>query len=307
MNIREIIKDGNICDENNIIRDCEFDRFYLLGKVKPERKKVITFIESEKYIDEVLQGEIEAVVCTKSIEEAITEQFNGGILISDNPRITFFELYNQSLKTYPKDDKETYIGANCNIHESVIIPKNNVYIGDNAVIEPYVVIEEGTNIGDNVIIEPGVKLGTAAFYHIYSENKHVFVKSSGTLFIDSNVTIHSNTMIEKSALGGQTFIGKDVSIDNNTLIGHDSYVGDSVRIAASSTLAGGVYIGEKTQLGVSVSIAPNVHIGKNVQLSIGAVVTKDVPDSVRYSGNFAIEHSLFLRNLKQQVKKDGLL
>ena len=39
-------------------------------------------------------------------------------------------------------------------------------------------------------------------------------------------------------------------------------------------------------------------IGKNCKISIGSVVTRDVEDGAQVSGNFAIEHSKFIDNLK---------
>lgn len=291
-----------------ILNDCEVDRFYLLGKIKPAdlQIKLFTFVENIKYMDDVIKSGVSGILCTEETADAVCGISDIGIAVTDNPRIAFFELYNRFVDMNVTPPVKTHIGENARIHPSVIIPENNVHIGNGAHIGAYTVIEEGVHIGDNVFIEPACRVGMSAFYHIYSGEDHVFVKSSGTLRIEDNVSIHSGTSLEKGAMGGETYIGNDVSIDNNVLVGHDSILEDNVRVAGGSTIAGGVFIGKKTQLGVGVSIAPNVHIGKGSQISVGAAVTKEVPDGVRYSGNFAIEHSAFLKDLKKRLKEAQL-
>lgn len=286
-----------------LVKDCDVDRFYLLGKDKPQNMSLLTFAEKEKFIGDVLQSGVAGIICTKEIAESVSRTFPGGLAYAKNPRTAFFKLYNHFVEVNSTPPVKTHIGKNVRIHPSVVIPENNVSIGDGTHIGAYTVIEEGVHIGENVFIEPCCRIGMSAFYHIYSEDEHVFVTSSGLLFIDDNVSVHSGSSLEKGALGGTTYIGKDTAIDNNVLIGHDSVLGEAVRVAGGSTIAGGVHIEEKTQLGVGVNVAPNVHIGRDSQISVGAAVTKDVPDGVRYSGNFAIEHEAFLRALKKKLKE----
>lgn len=282
-----------------IVNDCDFDAFYLIGKPKQDGVSAVTFMEDIKYIDAVLEANVVGVICgPEHVDTLYERKFKGGICTSDNPRIDFFNLYNLYHTSNKIQPVKTTIGTNCNIHDTAVISEYDVIIDDNVEIGPYVVIEAGTHICEGVTIEAGCKLGVSAFYHIYSGGERVTVKSTGCLMVDRNVYIHSNCVMEKGVLGGMTHIGKNVSVDSHALVSHDVNVDDNCRIAGGVILAGFVVIGANTQLGMSVNVAPNVKIGKNVQLSIGAVVTKDVPDSSRYSGNFAVDHEHFIKYIK---------
>ena len=46
----------------------------------------------------------------------------------------------------------------------------------------------------------------------------------------------------------------------------------------------------------------NQMIGNKAKISIGSVVTKPVMENERVTGNFAIEHSKFLENIKKSLQ-----
>ena len=60
-----------------------------------EDKQILTFLTDEKYISEIIvNNSISCVITTKEIAEKLKD-LNYGILISENPRKTFFELHNK--------------------------------------------------------------------------------------------------------------------------------------------------------------------------------------------------------------------
>ena len=82
------------------------------------------------------------------------------------------------------------------------------------------------------------------------------------------------------------------------MVGHDTWIGEDVIAAANITFGGWAEVGDNTFVGVQSCIAPMTKVGKNCKISMGAVVTKDVADNSQVSGNFAIDHKLYIEHLK---------
>ena len=55
--------------------------------------------------------------------------------------------------------------------------------------------------------------------------------------------------------------------------------------------------------GLSATIRNGITIGNGARINLGSVVTKDVTLGESVTGNFAINHSKFLLNLKNQIKQ----
>lgn len=72
---------------------------------------------------------------------------------------------------------------------------------------------------------------------------------------------------------------------------------------ACSLLGGRVQSGENAYFGPNCTVKNGLKIGKNAKISMGAVVTQDVADNETVTGNFAIEHSKFLKIFKKLLKK----
>ena len=284
-----------------IIRDCEFNNLYLVGKEFDSTKKNVSFVGDVKYMKEFLEYDIKGVICTESVAESLEGAYSGGIIIAENPKTTFFEIHNYLAEQKVKWE-ENEIEPSAIIHSSAIIADRGVHIGKNVVIYSNVTIKEGSYIGDNSIIREGCVIGGPAFYYFGEDDNRTLVKSTGTVKIGKNVELHSNVIVEKGVMYGETLIDDNTKIDNCVVVGHDVKISKNCTIAGNGDLAGGVRIGENTFLGVLVAVAPNVHIGKNAKLSSGAVVTKDVPDDEHFSGNFAIEHRKYISHIKEISK-----
>jgi sugar O-acyltransferase (sialic acid O-acetyltransferase NeuD family) len=79
-------------------------------------------------------------------------------------------------------------------------------------------------------------------------------------------------------------LGRFAIINLNTTIGHDVSVGAFSSIMPGTNISGNVTIGENVLVGTGVQILQGVKIGHSARLGAGAVVTRDVADSLTVVG-----------------------
>ena len=289
-----------------IKRDVEFNITGLATKTYAEHDRVLSYVESEKYIPVLLRNKnIVAAVCPLKVAEVLSKEFDGGICVAEQTRTMFFKIHNYLAAETEMfgSVKPTVISPKANIHPTAIIADRNVIIGDNVTIGAYVTVNENTEIGDNTLIMEHCVVGSPGFYYFGEDSERTLVKAAGGVKIGSNVTLHPGTTIENGVFGKNTVIEDNIKIDNHVLISHDCVIKRNTLIAGGVTLAGHVVVGENTFLGMGSVAVPMMTIGKNVLISAGSVVTKNVPDDVHYSGNFAIEHDLFINSLKNKITR----
>lgn len=297
MRISKYLDELNI--EYEAINEVEVSSLGLAGY--NDGGRVATFIENAKYINELS----DSVVLIFSNRETAAQINNAlSVIIVDNPRETFFQLHNLlcNYEEYVGKDETTRIGENCFISPLAVISDRNVTIGNNVIIEEFVVIRENTIIGDNSIIRSGCKIGGEGF-EFKKRNKEIFsVKHVGKVRIGKNVEVQYNTCIDKAIYPwDETVIGDYVKIDNLVHIAHAAKIDERTMIVANSGIGGRTNIGYDTWIGLGATLRNGIEIGNNSRANIGAVVTKDISDNESVTGNFAIEHSKFIENIKKSV------
>ena len=88
-------------------------------------------------------------------------------------------------------------------------------------------------------------------------------------------------------------------MDNLIHIGHAVKIGNNVMMPALSVIGGRVEIKDNAWVGIGSVVRNGLIIGENARINMGAVVTKDVNDNEAVTGNFAIEHTKFIKRLKR--------
>lgn len=263
---------------------------------------VCTFIENEKYIDEITSN-VAMILTNNNVAKYLEDKdISFGVCIVDNPRITYFIIHNflSNSSEYTREKFETKIGENCTISDSAVISPQNVVIGNNVTIEEFVVIRDNTYIGDNSIVRAGCKIGGEGF-EFKNTTKEVFrVNHIGGVVIGSNVEVQYNTCIDKAIYPWDDTVIEDyVKIDNLVHIGHAVKIKPRTMIVANSGIGGRVKIGEDSWIGFGATLRNGIEIGNNARTNMGAVVTRSVGDNEAVTGNFAIEHKKFIENLKR--------
>lgn len=286
----------NLVENLEIFRDGEFTSLGLAVAVCEE--KLLSFIENEKYING-LSDKITCLITTKEIGEKLKDTY--GIIISKNPRMDYFKLHNKlsNVKGYNREDFDTIIGDGCEISNLASISKKNVRIGNNVIIEEFVVIRENTVIGDNSIIRSGVVLGGEGYEYKRTDGIIMSVNHCGGVIMGESVEIQYNGCIDKALYPwDNTVIGSYSKLDNLVHIEHGVKVGNRCLIASRTTFGGRTIIGDDSWVGLGAIISNGLILGNKVSVSLGSVVTKNLGDGEKVSGNFAINHDKYINFIK---------
>lgn len=280
-------------------RDCEVEGAELCASVRGPRS--VTFLEKEKFLYCLEQPGIAAVICTEALLPRIPARIPG-VLVSDAPKFAFYCIHNDFAARMERPRVPTVIGKNCDISPAAWIAPYNVRIGDHAVIEPGVIIQENVTIGRNAWLCAGVCVGLRSFSPARYRDQAVMLRDCGQVVIGDNVEICAQSGVAQGILADDvTFLGDGVKLDNMVHIGHGARIGARTFIASGAHVAGNCVLGENIWLGVNATISNRIKVGDGARVSLGAVVTKDVPAGMVVTGNFAIEHHRFLRNLKASL------
>lgn len=305
MKLSEILLKMNYRNYYEIRNEKDFTYFGLSASKTDH--ELCVFIDTPKYIDQL--GKNIKMVITNSENAACFDLNHYGLCIVESPRSLFFDIHNflSNEEMYKRKITDSYIGKNCSISPLSVISPNNVFIGNNVVIEEFVVIRENTTIGNDTIIRSGSVIGGEGYEFKRVDDIITSVKHLGGVIIGNNVEIQYNSCIDKAVYPwDNTIIGDYNKIDNLVHIAHAVKTDKNVMIVAQSGIGGRTVIKEDTWIGFGSTITNGIEIGRNARANIGSVVTKSIPDNGSFSGNFAIEHSKFLRFIKKISSEDNL-
>lgn len=285
-----------------IFTDGEFD--ILAQCTVTSMLKTMSFLDNYSYVDTVNNNESISCIVSKSEYIDLLSKKNLGIIISENPKTTFFEIHNfisNNMKTVY--NFETHIGENTVISQSAVIANKNVKIGVGVIIEENVIIRENVSIGDYSIIRSGCVIGGQGFEFKRNKMENILrVNHCGKVIIGSWVEIKEFSTIHQAVFDwDHTSVSDHSKLDAHTHIGHASKIGKRVLIGSHSNLAGNVTVGDDAYIGPGVTISNRLNIGRGSKVSIGSVVTKNVDDNQIVTGNFAIPHERFIENLKNKL------
>ena len=263
--------------------------------------RLMSFIEDEIYITNLLNNKsIKAVFTTSNLAKKL-QNSDLICIVCNDPKYNFFTLYNiVSTRRYVENKSKIHKSAK--IHSTSSISELNVNICENVIIEPNVTILSDVVIKRNSIVRAGAIIGSEGFEHKKTTKGIISVKHTGRVIIEEGVEIGANTCIDKGIYNNDTFINKYTKIDNLCHIAHSVTIGSGCFIVANSMIAGSVTIGNNVWIGPNSNILPQVIVSDNAFISVGSVVTKNVEENMRVTGNFAIPHDRFIKQLKNQIK-----
>ena len=290
--------------EGELVRDGDFS--VIAFATEREQTNFLTFLEKEKFLPALDNENISCVLCTPELADKIPPHIQG-VFVCRRPKASLFALHNalSEHEGYVGKSFPTKIGKNCRISPLASVPKENVIIGDNVTIEPMAVLMGRIVLEDNVVIRSGAVIGCKGFSFSKDEDgNNVSVVDTAKIILKDGVEIFENVTISIGIFPWEeTVIGENTKIDAQCHVGHGTHTGKNCLLAAGCRCCGNTLLGNNVWIGVGAIVSNRVSVGTNARVSIGAVATKNVPDEMTVSGNFAIEHHRFLENLKKSIQE----
>ena len=164
----------------------------------------------------------------------------------------------------------------------------NVRIGENCIIYPGVFINHNCSIGNNVIIHPNATIGSDGFGLYKLDGLWKKIPHVGSVVIEDNVEIGSNTTIDRGMLDN-TILKRNCKIDNLVHIAHNVTVGSNTAIAACTGIAGSTSIGDNCTIGGGVGINGHITICDNVNIHGMSMITKSITKEGDYASAMAAD------------------
>jgi len=315
LKIRELalLIEGTIEGDDNVdIKD--------LSGIESARLGDLTFATDEEKLGLAELSQSTCILTTKSSRKSTKT-----LIRVNNPKLAFLIAYNAFQGKLPP---ASFIHPTAVIADSVVLGKNirigshvsiedGVEIGDHTTIESGVVIKKNCKLGEacnlhanvvlyenvilknKVILHSGVIVGSDGFGYVRDQEKIYKFPQLGTVVIEDNVEIGSNSTVDRGSLGC-TIIGSGSKIDNLCHIAHNVKIGKNVIMAAQSGIAGSSIIGDQVTMSGQVAITDNVTVGKNVRIGGQSAVIGDIEDNAAIWGTPA-------RDLKQTKKQMAVL
>ena len=200
--------------------------------------------------------------------------------------------------------EDVMIGDGVTIYPNVAIAAGCA-IGEGTMIYPLVSIYEGTTVGRRCILHSGVVAGSDGYGFATEGGRHHKVPQIGSVRIEDDVEIGSNTTIDRGTIG-ETVIGEGTKIDNLVQIGHGVKIGKHCLIVALVGIAGSTELGDYVVAAGQSGFAGHLKIGSRAQIAAKSAVFHDIPEGGKVMGSPAVPFREFARReatLKRMMKK----
>ena len=173
------------------------------------------------------------------------------------------------------------IGPRTTVRDYCVI-EEDVVIGADCLLEPYVFVKQWTTMGDGNQISAGVVLGTDPLDKNFTGERS-YLKIGHRNRIREHSTISRGTQPESS-----TTIGDDNYIMTSGHIAHNCELGSNITIASCALVAGYVTIEDQAFISGGVVIHQFSRIGRLAMIGGNVRVNQDAPPYFLY-GRFDIE------------------
>lgn len=274
-----------------------------LGFADSSTQNVLTFLDDRRFLTSLLaNSNVTAAFC---LPEFASELLRVGKIAIEcpDPRYCFYTLFNHLGRT-SRREVPSEVSASASVAGSAYIAPVNVTIGDNVVIEPNVTVLSDVQIGEGSILRSGSVVGSEGFEQKRTSKGILPVFHDGGVSIGPRVEVGALTAIDKGMSLRQTIIGADCKFDNHVHIAHGVQMGERCLIAAGAVLSGSVTMQDDVYIGPGATISNQISIGTKAFITLGSVVTRNVEAGQTVTGNFAIPHNAFLRQLKRSLREE---
>jgi UDP-3-O-[3-hydroxymyristoyl] glucosamine N-acyltransferase len=169
-----------------------------------------------------------------------------------------------SIGPYVVIERGVRVGQETSVAAGVYLGERSE-IGSHCTLYPRVTIYPGARLGDRVVLHAGVVIGGDGFGYVFADGRHQKFPQVGSVVIEDDVEIGSNTTVDRGSLG-TTVVGKGTKIDNLVQIAHNVTIGKHCVIVAQTGISGSTTIGDY------VVIAGQAGVGEHARIESHAVI-----------------------------------
>ncbi len=281
------------------------DKINMLAKIQDAKNGQIAFLSNPKYEHFIYSTQASAVIVKKDFIPK--KSISTTLILVDDPYSSFTALLEEyhKLISFQKSGIEqpsfigessstganiyrgafSYVGSNVKIGDNVrIYPHvfigDNSVIGDNTILHPSVKIYAGSRIGNNCVIHAGTVIGSDGFgFAPQEDGSYKTIPQLGNVWIEDNVTIGANTVIDCATMfGDSTIIREGVKMDNLIQIAHNVEIGKNTVIAAQAGVSGSSKVGDNSMIGGQVGIAGHLVLANRTQIGAQSGISKSITE-----------------------------
>jgi len=279
--------------------------------IKEAKQGDITFVANPKYVPLMKHTQASAIITTPDVKTP-----SKPLILTENPSLAFAKLLSLvapneaseyrgihptavigenvklgkdlSIQPYVVIEKNAEIGDNTILCSGVFVG-HNTKIGADTIIYPHVSIRERVEIGKRVIIHSGTVIGSDGFGFATVKGLHHKIPQIGTVIIEDDVEIGANVTIDRARFD-KTLIKHGTKIDNLVQIAHNVVIGENSIVVAQTGISGSTIVGKNVVLAGQSGIIGHINIGDSAVVAAQAGVTKSVPANTCVSGYPAKPH-----------------
>jgi UDP-3-O-[3-hydroxymyristoyl] glucosamine N-acyltransferase len=185
------------------------------------------------------------------------------------------------------------IGARVTLYPGVFIGHDTV-IGDDSILYPNVTVREQCSIGRRVTIHSGTVIGSDGFGYVQHDGHHHKIPQIGSVVIEDDVELGANVSVDRATVG-RTLIKRGTKVDNLVQIAHNVTIGEHSIVVAQVGIAGSTTVGSNVMMGGQAGVADHLDIGDHVIIAAQAGVNRSVTGGQIVSGAPAIPHEISIK------------
>lgn len=265
----------------------------------------ITFLTNPKY-EKLLPNSSAGCIILKPEQ---CEELEGTFILSHNPYYIFAliaQMFYKPPSVYDGVSEKAFLAENVQVGENVsVFPfvylSKGVQIGNNVTIYPNVFIGENSRIDDDtliyanvsirenvfigkrVIIHSGTVIGSDGYGFATEKGIHHKIPQTGDVIIEDDVELGACVTIDRGTLG-PTCIGKGTKFDNQVHIAHNVSIGENSLVIAQAGISGSTKIGKSVTIAGQSGLAGHLNIGDNVIIAGRSAVINSLKSGSIVSG-----------------------
>lgn len=185
------------------------------------------------------------------------------------------------------------IGARVRLYPGVFIGDDS-QVGDDSILYPNVTMRERCSVGKRVIIHAGTVIGSDGFGYVEHEGHHHKIPQRGTVVIEDDVELGANVTVDRATFE-RTVIKRGTKVDNLVQIGHNVSIGEDCILVAQVGISGSTILGNRVIVGGQAGVSDHLEVGDRVMIAAkSGVIAKLRPGQV-VSGSPALPHEVSLK------------